>query len=86
MFKYSCHKHFIYVFCSGLEERQLSFPPLEGVEYSIAEIFQIKAWTLKGKGIFLREPPFLPHAFQLRGEKIKGTPAFRNNKFFIPDM
>jgi hypothetical protein len=55
-------------------------------EWNIALPKYFKSSPAKDKGIFLREPPFLPHAFQLRGEKIKGTPAFRNNKFFIPDI
>jgi hypothetical protein len=51
----------------------------------VADIYKVKAWTPNGRGIFVREPPFLPHAIQLRGEKIRGTPAYKNNKFFIPN-
>ena len=48
-------------------------------------LYQVKAWTPGGKGIFLRDPPFLPHAVKLRGKKIKGTSYFQKSKIFIPD-
>ena len=48
-------------------------------------LYQVKAWTPGGKGIFLRDPPFLPHAVKLRGKKIKGTSYFQKSKLFIPD-
>ena len=47
-------------------------------------LYQVKAWTPGGKGIFLRDPPFLPHAVKLRGKKIKGTAYFMKSKLFIP--
>ena len=46
--------------------------------------YLVRAWTPAGKGIFLRDPPFLPYAVQLRGKRLKKTPAYRNDKVFIP--
>lgn len=46
--------------------------------------YEVKAWTPGGKGVFLRDPPFLPFALNLRGNKIKGTPAFGKSKLYIP--
>ncbi|TRY71077.1 hypothetical protein TCAL_01172 [Tigriopus californicus] len=43
---------------------------------------KVKAWTPDGKGLFLRDPPFLPYAQNLRGKRIGGTPTYRNDKFF----
>merc|ERR1719188_611632 len=41
------------------------------------QICMVKAWTPGGKGIYVRDPPFLPFAHLLRGERIGGTPAYR---------
>lgn len=44
---------------------------------------KVKAWTPDGKGLYLRDPPFLPYAQKLRGKRIGGTPTYKNDKFFI---
>ena len=46
------------------------------------KICTVKAWTPGGRGIYVRDPPFLPFAHLLRGERIGGTPAYRPNKVF----
>lgn len=50
----------------------------------VATVFDIKAWTPGGRGIFVRDPPFLPEAVKLRGQIISRTPAFQNNRIFVP--
>ena len=47
-------------------------------------LYDIKAWTPGGKGIFLRDPPFLPYAVNLKGRKIKGTNFYGQSRVFIP--
>lgn len=47
-------------------------------------IYGVRAWTPGGKGIFVRDPPFLPFAGQLRGSRIKGTPAYNYGQPFVP--
>lgn len=49
------------------------------------KICTVKAWTPGGRGIYVRDPPFLPFAHLLRGERIGGTPAYRPNKVFAPN-
>lgn len=51
---------------------------------SIAQVARVKAWTPGGKGIYLRDPPFLPFAHMLRGHRIKGTPAHTMTRVYIP--
>lgn len=51
-----------------------------------ADIFSIRAWTPNGKGIFVRDPPFLPFAVQLKGNRLSGTPAYQSGKIFLPDI
>ena len=46
--------------------------------------YQVKAWTPGGKGIFLRDPPFLPFAVNLKGKKIKQTNFYATSKLYIP--
>ena len=48
----------------------------------VAQVFDVKAWTPGGKGIFVREPAFLPRAVQLRGKRITKTPAYASNLIF----
>ena len=48
------------------------------------KICTVRAWTPGGRGIYVRDPPFLPFAHLLRGERIGGTPAYRPNKVFAP--
>ena len=52
----------------------------------VAEIFKVKAWTPGGRGVTIREPPFLPEAVKLRGPRIKRTPAFLFGKSFVPQQ
>lgn len=42
----------------------------------------IKAWTPEARGIYLRNS-ILPYAVSLRGKKIRKTPAYEYDKFFI---
>ncbi|KAF5303845.1 hypothetical protein FQR65_LT08102 [Abscondita terminalis] len=42
-----------------------------------------KAWTPEAKGVYVRKP-ILPFAVELRGKKIRRTPAYISNKLFIP--
>ena len=46
----------------------------------------VKAFTPEGRGIFVRRPPLLPFAFQLRGKRIIGTPCFENKLFTVDDL
>ena len=48
----------------------------------VAQVFDVKAWTPGGKGISVREPPFLPKAVNFRGKRIHKTPAFTNDKIY----
>ena len=49
----------------------------------VAQIFKVKAWTPGGRGLTIRDPPFLPEAVQLKGPKIKYSPAFKHGKVFV---
>ncbi|XP_044743956.1 nitric oxide-associated protein 1 [Chrysoperla carnea] len=44
---------------------------------------KLQAWTPEGRGIHVREPSLLPYAVNLRGKKIRGSPAYGSSKFFI---
>uniref|UniRef100_A0A183DWH8 G domain-containing protein n=1 Tax=Gongylonema pulchrum TaxID=637853 RepID=A0A183DWH8_9BILA len=46
---------------------------------------RIRAHTPEGRGIFLRNPPILPHCAQLRGSRIGSTPAYRVKQPTMPD-
>ena len=46
---------------------------------------KVKAWTPGGKGLFLRNYPFLPYGHNLRGKRIPGVPTYENDKVFIPN-
>lgn len=46
----------------------------------------LRAFTPEGRGIFVRNPPLLPYAFNLRGKRIVGTPCFENKLFTIDDL
>ena len=46
---------------------------------SVGQVFDVRAWTPGGKGIFLRDLAFLPRAVNLKGDKIKRTPTYANN-------
>ena len=46
--------------------------------------YEIKAWTPAGKGLYLRDPPFLPYAVNLKGKKIRHSPYFGESSVFIP--
>ena len=52
----------------------------------VAQIFKVKAWTPGGRGLTIRDPPFLPHAVQLRGPRISGTPAYKFGRAFVPQQ
>ncbi len=43
----------------------------------------VKAWTPGGRGLYLRDPPFLPFASQLKGKRIGGTPSYKP-QIYIP--
>lgn len=47
------------------------------------QICRVRAWTPGGKGIYVRDPPFLPFAHLLKGRRIQGTPAYEANKVFV---
>ena len=49
----------------------------------VSEIFKVKAWTPGGRGLTIRDPPFLPYAAQLRGYKMIKSPAFEYGKPFV---
>ncbi|RWS02462.1 50S ribosome-binding GTPase-like protein 1, partial [Dinothrombium tinctorium] len=40
----------------------------------------LKAYTPEGRGLYVRKPPLLPFAVNLRGKKIRGTPCFEAPK------
>lgn len=44
------------------------------------EPVNVRAWTPGGRGIHRRVPAMLPGAVLLRGQRIKGTPAYKNNR------
>ncbi|KAI4460796.1 nitric oxide-associated protein 1 [Holotrichia oblita] len=44
--------------------------------------YHVKAWVPKNCGIYLREP-LLPNAVSLRGKRVRYSPAYRANKFYI---
>ncbi len=46
------------------------------------QICRVTAWTPGGRGLYVRDPPFLPYAHLLRGSRIPGTPAYGPNKNF----
>ncbi|XP_040579418.1 nitric oxide-associated protein 1 isoform X1 [Lepeophtheirus salmonis] len=46
--------------------------------------FDLKAWTPGAKGLDLRNPALLPYAYYLRGNRINGTPTFKNEDIFLP--
>ena len=48
----------------------------------VAQVFDVRAWTPGGKGIFMRDLAFLPHAVNLKGKKVKKTPTYENNRIF----
>ena len=48
----------------------------------IAQVFEVRAWTPGGKGIFMRDLAYLPRAVLLKGKKIKKTPTYENNRIF----
>ena len=49
----------------------------------VSEIFKVQAWTPGGRGLTIRDPPFLPYAAQLRGYKMIKSPAFQYGKPFV---
>ena len=49
------------------------------------EFCTLKAWTPGGRGLFLRQYPFLPFGHTLRGTRIMGAPTFANDQIFLPD-
>jgi ribosome biogenesis GTPase A len=50
----------------------------------VGRICHVRAWTPGGRGIYLRDPPFLPFASILRGQRLPGKPAYLNNRVFVP--
>ena len=50
----------------------------------MGQFCRLRAWTPEGRGIYIRDPPFLPLASNLRGARIGGTPAYMANNIFIP--
>ena len=46
--------------------------------------YKVKAWTPGGKGVYLRDPPFLPYAVNLKGRKLRGSPYYGKSSLFIP--
>lgn len=46
----------------------------------------LRAFTPAGRGIFLRDPPALPFAINLKGKKIVGTPFFQNKLFSVDQI
>ena len=50
----------------------------------VAQIFKVKAWTPGGRGLTIRDPPFLPEAVKLRGNRINRTPAYHYGRTFVP--
>ncbi len=53
---------------------------------NMGQMCRLRAWTPEGRGIFVRDPPFLPFATQLKGRRIGGTPAYVAKKIFIPEI
>lgn len=53
----------------------LNIPKNEEVEF--------KMWTPQAKGIFIRQPSLIPYGDNLRGERIKGTLAYRTKLPFV---
>ena len=49
----------------------------EGLEYNL------KVYTPEGRGIYVRDPPLLPHAVLLRGRRLERSQAFCNNRLFV---
>ena len=49
----------------------------------VAQIFKVQAWTPGGRGLTIRDPPFLPEAVQLKGHKIKNSPAYTYGRIFV---
>ena len=41
------------------------------------------AFTPGGRGVYNR-PPFLPFSHLLRGKRIQGSPAYRNDRVYAP--
>ena len=47
-------------------------------------LYKMRAWTPGGKGIFLRDPSFLPFAVNLKGRRIRGTNFYGESRLFLP--
>jgi len=50
----------------------------------VGRICAVRAWTPGGKGIYVRDPPFLPYASTLKGRRKPGTPTYNNDKVYVP--
>lgn len=44
--------------------------------------YRVKAWMPKHCGIYLRDS-LLPGAVSLRGKRVRDSPAYRSNKFYM---
>ncbi len=50
----------------------------------LGQLCRLRAWTPQGRGIYVRDPPFLPFAATLKGRRIVGTPAYHADKVYFP--
>ena len=49
----------------------------------VGQIYKVQAWTPDGRGLTIRDPPFLPEASRLKGNRIVNSPAFQYGKVFV---
>ncbi|XP_071515686.1 nitric oxide-associated protein 1 [Panulirus ornatus] len=47
-------------------------------------IIEMRGWTPSRHGIYIRDPPVLPLAVNLRGRRIRNTPVYKSHKIFVP--
>lgn len=45
-------------------------------------VCKLRAWTPKGRGIYKRYPSLLPYSINLKGKRVKDTPAYMVGKVF----
>ncbi|XP_068220839.1 nitric oxide-associated protein 1 [Palaemon carinicauda] len=48
------------------------------------QVIELRAWTPGGRGIYLRTPSMLPRVVNLRGRRLKNSPAHKSHKLLIP--
>jgi len=54
-----------------------------GLNITEDEEAEFRIWTPQAKGIFIRKPALITHGDNLRGDRIRGTLAYRTKLPFV---